>query len=120
MSSLTRFAPFIPSTPRGLDADATRAFESIRSAILNVYKHPLLDGVLVQNVFLPAATIVTIQHKLGRAWRGWFTTRWIGVNNTANTVREGGSPPAGYVSPDPKLFLDLKATNDVTIDVWIF
>ena len=115
MSSLTRFTPYVIAPPKSKDSEAFRGINQIYRALESIMKHPLIDGVLVSNLFLPNNVNVQIDHKLGRPWRNWIIARWIGVNNTANTVREGTSSPA----LNSLYSLELRATNDVTIDVWI-
>lgn len=115
MSSLVRFTPYVISPPKSVDSEAFRGIDQIYKSLSSIMKHPLLDGVLIRDLFIPNNINVPIDHKLGRPWRNWIIARWTGINNTANTVREGTSSPA----LDRQFFLELRATNDVTIDVWI-
>lgn len=116
MSSIvtTRFSFQAPAFPRTMDPAAVRAFDQITKFMSILATHPLLDGVLIQNVPLPNAVNYTIEHHLGRAWRGWFETNRIVNNSTSNTIREGTS------GLDKRYFLELNATNPLTVDLWVF
>lgn len=112
--TITRFSPPVASNPRADDSASIRSFSSNRDATINTLTHPLLDGVLIQNISLPNDQNFQIEHKLGRAWRGWFETNRIVNNSTSNTIREGTS------NLDRKFFLELRATSPIIVDIWVF
>lgn len=116
MSSIiiTRFTVPVLANPRATDPESIRAFDLVSKAVSSWSKHPLLDGVLIQNVPLPNDLNFTIEHHLGRPWRGWFETNRIVNNSTSNTIREGTS------NLDKRYYLELRATNPLVVDLWVF
>jgi len=110
----TRFTAPVLATPRVKDPESIRAFDLLSKSIESLAIHPLLDGVLIQGVALPSAVNFTIEHHLGRPWRGWFETNRIVNNSTSNTIREGTS------GLDKLYYLELNATNPITVDLWVF
>lgn len=72
---------------------------------------PFLTGVLLEDVVLTAATAKLIEHKLGRAWRGYLVTKRNAGVDVYHSI-----PTNNY----PTRFIELNAASNVTIDVWVF
>ena len=82
--------------------------EEVITPVLNSAK---IDGVIVEDVILNSSTFTNIKHKLGRKPRGYIVIR----KSAAQTVFE----EAGDYE-NRKLFLKLKASGTVTVNLWIF
>ena len=84
--------------------------QNTKNFVKSLERNPLLDGILIKNVFFSGAVTVNIAHKLGRKPRGWFTTDITG--NLANIARNVGDCN--------DKFLSLAASATCTISLWVF
>ena len=85
--------------------------DHIEEVITPVLDAAIIDGVIVEDVILNSSTFTDIKHKLGRKPRGYIVIR----KSAAQTVFE----EAGDYD-NRKLFLKLKASGAVTVNLWIF
>ena len=85
--------------------------DHIEEVITPVLNSAIIDGVIVEDVILNSSTFTNIKHKLGRKPRGYIVIR----KSAAQTVFE----EAGDYE-NRKLFLKLKASGTVTVNLWIF
>ena len=85
--------------------------DHIEEVITPVLNAAIIDGVIVEDVILNSSTFTDIKHKLGRKPRGYIVIR----KSAAQTVFE----EAGDYE-NRKLFLKLKASGAVTVNLWIF
>ena len=85
--------------------------DHIEEVITPVLDAAIIDGVIVEDVILNSSTFTDIKHKLGRKPRGYIVIR----KSAAQTVFE----EAGDYE-NRKLFLKLKASGTVTVNLWIF
>ena len=85
--------------------------DHIEEVITPVLNAAIIDGVIVEDVILNSSTFTDIKHKLGRKPRGYIVIR----KSAAQTVFE----EAGDYE-NRKLFLKLRASGTVTVNLWIF
>ena len=85
--------------------------DHIEEVITPVLNAAIIDGVIVEDVILNSSTFTNVKHKLGRKPRGYIVIR----KSAAQTVFE----EAGDYE-NRKLFLKLKASGAVTVNLWIF
>jgi hypothetical protein len=85
--------------------------DHIEEVITPVLNAAIIDGVIVEDVILNSSTFTNVKHKLGRKPRGYIVIR----KSAAQTVFE----EAGDYD-NRKLFLKLKASGAVTVNLWIF
>ncbi len=82
--------------------------------ILN--KAPFLRGTHILRQSIPSGSTTRIVHKLGRAYVGYFITRY---------TNSGGGVPATplldvTVAADRDRFLDVQIASTNVVDIWIF
>ena len=82
--------------------------ESVINPVLDV---AIIDGVILEDIDLVSGSFTSIEHKLGRKPRGYLIIR----KSTAQTVYED----AGDYD-NRKLFLKLRASGSVTVNLWVF
>lgn len=82
---------------------------SVSDAFQALAAIPFLDGVLLQDVALTTSS-QDIEHKLGRAWRGYFVGK-----NSANAVVYTGTG-----TNSTSLFVSLRASASTTVDLWVY
>ena len=85
--------------------------DHIEEVITPVLDAAIIDGVIVEDVILNSSTFTDVKHKLGRKPRGYIVIR----KSAAQTVFE----EAGDYE-NRKIFLKLKASGTVTVNLWIF
>jgi hypothetical protein len=92
--------------------------ESVQNSLENSFRSiescPLLDGHLLEGIELPNG-ITDIDHKLGRALKGWFLTR------TRNLA--GGDicdKQSLHNIEDRILRLSSTYAATITVDIWVF
>ena len=85
--------------------------DHIEEVITPVLNAAIIDGVIVEDVILNSSTFTNVKHKLGRKPRGYIVIR----KSAAQTVFE----EAGDYE-NRKLFLKLRASGTVTVNLWIF
>lgn len=77
--------------------------------------NPLLDNALTQGIFLSNVQLFagdnSIDHKLGHILRGWIITRKRGPGDIYDKQA---------ANPMPSLRLNLNASVDVNVDVYVF
>jgi hypothetical protein len=88
--------------------DLTRIQYNIAKAYDTLGEVPLNAGRLIENVAL-SSTAVSIEHKLGREFRGWIIVR----TNANQTVWES-------TQLAPKTLLKLVASGSVTVSLFVF
>ena len=87
------------------------AQEHIEEVINPLTNSLIVDGIIVEDVVLNSSTFTDIEHKLGRKPRGYIVIR----KSAAQTVFEDAGDYGNR-----KLFLKLKASGAVTVNLWIF
>jgi len=98
-------------TERFADPQIARMQKSVEQATQQSRECPLIDGVPLRNIALPASLAVDVPHKLGRAWVGCIVTK------TPSQLAVIAQAPN---QTDPTKFITLVTTVSVTIDVWVF
>ncbi len=69
----------------------------------------ILDGLLLTNISLTGSATTSVAHGLGKEPRGWI----IVGRNAASDVYE-------VASPTPNAILNLAASADVVVNLWVF
>jgi hypothetical protein len=87
------------------------AQDHVESVIDPVLNSAIIDGVIVEDVDLVSGSFTSIEHKLGRKPRGYLVIR----KSAAQTVYE----EAGDYD-NRKLFIKLRASGSVTVNLWVF
>ena len=87
------------------------AQDHVESVITPVLNSVIIDGVILEDIDLVSGSFTSIEHKLGRKPRGYLIIR----RSTAQTVYED----AGDYD-NRKLFLKLRASGSVTVNLWVF
>ena len=75
------------------------------------FELPILDGQLIESIDLTSASVVSVNHGLGREIRGWFV------------VKQGASATIWAVEANqtlPLRQLVLSTSADVTVSLWVF
>ena len=104
---------------------ALKFFKKVNTAIKDLYQtqenveqvlKPILasrvaDGVLIKDISLNSTSFTEVSHKLGRKPAGYIVVR----KSAAQTVFE----KSGDYN-NRKLFLQLKSSGAVTVNLWIF
>ena len=85
--------------------------DHIEEVITPVLNAVIIDGVVVEDIDLVMGSFTSVEHKLGRKPRGYLVIR----RSAAQTVYE----EAGDYE-NRKLFLKLRASGTVTVNLWIF
>ncbi len=84
--------------------------DSISRSLDPVTDNPLMSKNILTDVAL-SGTTTNIEHKLGRAFRGWFI---VDANANTNVWRDAAS------TADATKFLPLVAGAAVTVDIYVF
>lgn len=92
------------------DKDLQAMQDRLESFLVPFINCVLIDGLLLKNVSLLAASTTNVEHKLGRALIGWYV-----VDSTANsTIWRDTTVEL------PTTTLALKCSSDVTVSLWVF
>lgn len=89
------------------------AQENARRAGSAAANCPIVNGLPVTGVVLPAGAKTDVAHGLGRKWAGWLITRRYGTNPSAVSSEFA-------TQTDTSRFITLTATADTTIDIWVY
>ena len=87
------------------------AQDHIESVINPILASAIIDGVILEDIDLVSGSFTDIEHKLGRKPRGYLVIR----KSAAQTVYE----EAGDYD-NRKLFMKLRASGSVTVNLWVF
>ena len=87
------------------------AQDHIEEVINPVLNSVIVDGVILEDIDLVSGSFTDIEHKLGREPRGYLVIR----KSAAQTVYE----EAGDYD-NRKLFIKLRASGSVTVNLWVF
>lgn len=87
------------------------AQDHVESVINPVLAAAIIDGIILEDIDLVSGSFTSIEHKLGRKPRGYLVIR----KSAAQTVYE---EVGDYDSR--KLFLKLRASGTVTVNLWVF
>ena len=87
------------------------AQDHIESVINPILASAIIDGVILEDIDLVSGSFTSIEHKLGRKPRGYLVIR----KSAAQTVYE----EAGDYD-NRKLFMKLRASGSVTVNLWVF
>ena len=87
------------------------AQDHLEEVINPITDSQIIDGVILEDIALNSSTFTTIEHKLGRKPRGYLVIR----KSAAQTVYE----EAGDYD-NRKLFIKLRASGTVTVNLWVF
>lgn len=85
--------------------------ENVRSSIDSIIACPIIDGLLIENVSLTAASTTEVYHKLGRKPKGWLIVRQRGQANIWDLQD---------ANKNKSVTLSLACSADVVVDIWIF
>jgi len=81
---------------------------SIVDFVRPLEQNPILDFRIIQDVTITTSA-TDIQHKLGRAWQGWFVVS-----------RTNGVVPYETTQTDTTKYLTLIAASSTTVDIYVF
>ena len=87
------------------------AQDNIESVINPVLNSAIIDGVILEDIDLVSTGFTSVEHKLGRKPRGYLVIR----KSAAQTVYED---VGDY--DNRKLFIKLRASGSVTVNLWVF
>ena len=87
------------------------AQDHIESVINPVLNSAIIDGVILEDIDLVSTGFTSVEHKLGRKPRGYLVIR----KSAAETVYED---VGDY--DNRKLFIKLRASGSVTVNLWVF
>ena len=87
------------------------AQDHIESVINPVLDSAIIDGVILEDIDLVSTGFTSVEHKLGRKPRGYLVIR----KSAAETVYED---VGDY--DNRKLFIKLRASGSVTVNLWVF
>ena len=87
------------------------AQDHVEEVLTPVTNSVIIDGVILEDIDLVSGSFTSIEHKLGRKPRGYLVIR----KSAAQTVYE---EVGDYDSR--KLFLKLRASGTVTVNLWVF
>jgi hypothetical protein len=87
------------------------AQDHVESVINPVLNSAIIDGVILEDIDLVMGSFTSVEHKLGRKPRGYLVIR----KSAAETVYE----EAGDYD-NRKLFIKLRASGSVTVNLWVF
>lgn len=107
--------------------ELNRVQDVVVPVINAVLANPILDGRLIELVTdaqgheVPltlngAGSFQNIEHKLGRAYRGWWL---VNVNGRAR-VWEDPAVPSAAANPDVTKYLRLQSDAAITLKLWVF
>lgn len=93
------------------DSTLNRMQDQVEFTISQLVRTEILDGRLMKEVKLQTGSTNVIEHKLGRAIRGWVLTRkranaTVWDSQDSNTRQDK--------------FLNLECSADVSVDLWVF
>lgn len=91
-------------------ATSTQLQTNVEQAIAEVIRSPLLNGRLIEKVAL-TTDVTKVQHKLGRAIRGYIVVR----NSTGAVLTDNLS-----TETSPELYLPLLADKATEVYLWVF
>lgn len=97
------------SVPSVADTNTDRALNTIVDAVNELRFAPVVNSVLVPGVVIASGTTVTVNHGLGRSYRG----RIVVAQSAEATIWDG-------VSATPDLTLLLTSNADVTVSLLVF
>ena len=87
------------------------AQDHIEEVLTPVTNSVIINGVILEDIDLVSGSFTSVEHKLGRKPRGYLVIR----KSAAQTVYE---EVGDYDSR--KLFLKLRASGSITINLWVF
>lgn len=85
-----------------------RAQSNVDNALKGILGSEISNGVLLENISITTAG-VSIEHKLNREYRGYLICK----NDTFNSIK-------ATTDSNKKLFINLQATVDCTVSLWVF
>lgn len=85
-------------------------FQNYVEVVINVFRgKQIIDGVLIKDIYIPAAGSINVNHGLGAKPRGWIVVR----KDAYADIYEDESPA-------PNTIVKLTATAEVTFSIWVF
>jgi len=108
---LKKFKKLIVSPDFPMSRVFNNAQDHIESVINPILASAIIDGVILEDIDLVSGSFTSIEHKLGRKPRGYLVIR----KSAAQTVYE----EAGDYD-NRKLFMKLRASGSVTVNLWVF
>ena len=87
------------------------AQDHVESVINPVLDSAVIDGVILEDIDLVSGSFTSVEHKQGRKPRGYLVIR----KSAAETVYED---VGDY--DNRKLFIKLRASGSVTVNLWVF
>ena len=99
----------VAQPPKLEDPSARDLLVKYGDALRELQGLPLLDGHLIEDIELTAATREIVQHGLGRKLRGYVVVK-----------RNAGVSVYDEVPDRPQDELWLQAASNVTISLWVF
>jgi len=108
---LKKFKKLIVSPDFPMSRVFNNAQDHVESVINPILASAIIDGVILEDIDLVSGSFTSIEHKLGRKPRGYLVIR----KSAAQTVYE----EAGDYD-NRKLFMKLRASGSVTVNLWVF
>jgi hypothetical protein len=105
----------VVNADRGLEAQLNQVFGQVEQRLAVLEAGPFAGGRTITAVKLPVGASTSIEHGLGRAFKGWWPTRIYRGSMTTWLLSEGNSP-----RPTEAIVLANGCDADVTIDLFVF
>lgn len=91
--------------------DVKQLQDAVASTFQQVVNKEILDGILLEGIELVATEWINVEHKLGRAVRGYIVVR----TNASGSLSEDLA-----ANPAPTKFIRLSSDQTRTISLWVF
>lgn len=98
------------------DEQLSRSLDNVASALNPVLETPLLDGVLVGPLVVPASLLLTVPHGLGRPARGFFVANATAAYGVPFAVPGAAAQP----SPNGAIVLTFPSGAGASLTFWVF
>ncbi len=106
MAEAVRFDPI-----QHTDPVVNRIQRNLEDSVNPIVDLPPMSGQILTDVAVATGSTVLVEHKLGRAYRGWVLVD----NDTACTIHRDDTSTA-----DTTLYLPLVSSATTTVDLWVF
>lgn len=105
----------VVNSDRGLEAQLNAALNEIEQRFAQLEAFLFAKGQVVKGVTLPVGASTSIEHKLGRAYKGWFPVRVYRGAMTTWLLSEGNSQ-----RPAEAVTLVNGCDANITIDLFVY
>jgi hypothetical protein len=92
----------------GATEEVAKLQERLQEFFVPLTTSAIIDGILLRNIVL-STSVTQVEHRLNRVAQGWIVVR-------KNANVDVWQPSANL----PNVFVELQATGNVTVDLWVF